>query len=105
MTDPRMNSVHLEVSRRDLFRRARENLLHARGMQTVALERVEEHEAAGCPLTFIEKPDKAPTELEFWLTDSGGIYPLRVGITTLGRRKITTSCFRMPSSHGVTPPF
>ena len=85
MPDPRLNSVHLEISRREDYRRAREDLLQARGMQTVALEGYEGHEAAGGPLTFIEKPEQPPTEVEFWLSDPTGVYPLRVGINTLGR--------------------
>jgi hypothetical protein len=33
-----LNSVHLECPRREEFRKARENLLHARGLNTIQLE-------------------------------------------------------------------
>ena len=38
MYDPRLNSIHLEMPRRQDFRAARDVLLGARGCQTVALE-------------------------------------------------------------------
>lgn len=86
MIDPRLNSVHLEAPRREQYRRAREELLQARGVHTVALEQEEDHEVlCNCPNTFIDNPDLAPPGLEFWLADKTGIYPLRTGINTVGR--------------------
>jgi pSer/pThr/pTyr-binding forkhead associated (FHA) protein len=88
MTDPRLNSIHLELPRRQLFRDAREALLGARGMQTIAAEKlpalnqsIEQHN------TFIQKAD-APTPppgLKYMLMDRDYIYPLKVGINTIGR--------------------
>jgi pSer/pThr/pTyr-binding forkhead associated (FHA) protein len=61
-------------------------LLQARGSRTVALENDEDNEARpGCPNTYIESLDRAPPDLEYWLADGTGIYPLRVGINTIGR--------------------
>src|SRR5437868_6796923 len=85
MNDPRLNSVHLEFPRREDFRRARGMLLGARGTHTVALEN---HEGllGGHSCTMIEgrvEPDRAGSE--YWLLDREGIYPLRIGVNTIGR--------------------
>jgi pSer/pThr/pTyr-binding forkhead associated (FHA) protein len=87
MTDPRLNSIHLEMPRRQLFRDAREALLSARGMQTIAAERmpalnasIEQHN------TFIQNVDeRAPAGLTYMLMDRDYIYPLKVGVNTIGR--------------------
>ena len=86
MVDPRLNSVHLEVPRRQDYRRARQALLEARGQQTIFAERHQNpDESLGCS-TFIQHRDNAPpTELDFWLVDKEFIYPLKVGLNTLGR--------------------
>lgn len=86
MADPRLNSVHLEAPRRAEYRRARESLLQARGSHTVALEQQEEVAAAQHHNTIIQNiPDHAPPDVNFWLMDKEYIYPLRVGINTIGR--------------------
>jgi FHA domain len=83
MNDPRLNSVHLDAPRREEYRRARALLLNARGWQTVAAER---QELADDPHTLIAQPDEnAPTDLKFWLVDRDYIYPLKVGLNTVGR--------------------
>ncbi len=90
MVDPRLNSVHLEPPRRQLYRHARDLLLHARGNQTVF---VEKHQAfnqiangGGSNTFFIERPDKdAEVGADFCLLDNDNAYPLRVGINTVGR--------------------
>jgi hypothetical protein len=88
MTDPRLNSVHLESPRRQEYRRAREALLNARGWQTLA---VEGGDQAGLgiaeePHTLIQDPGrKPPADLKFWLVDKEYIYPLKVGLNTIGR--------------------
>jgi pSer/pThr/pTyr-binding forkhead associated (FHA) protein len=88
MTDPRLNSIHLEMPRRQLFRDAREALLGARGMQTIQAEKlpalnasIEQHN------TFIQNVDqpKPPPGLQFMLMDRDYIYPLKVGLNTIGR--------------------
>jgi hypothetical protein len=86
MTDPRLNSVHLGFPRREDFRRARDALLEARGLHTVALEK---HAAAfgeGGSYTMVQnQPNPAVPESDYWLMDQEGIYPLRVGVNTIGR--------------------
>jgi hypothetical protein len=86
MTDPRLNSIHLELPRRQDFRAAREVLLGSRGNHTLCAEA-----AGGCAgpspdLTAIEKggADEAPTA-KFVLMDRDCVYPLKVGLNTIGR--------------------
>ncbi|HEV3083084.1 MAG TPA: FHA domain-containing protein [Gemmataceae bacterium] len=85
MTDPRLNSVHLEFPRREDFRRARGMLLGARGMQTVALEKHEE-QLGGPSRTMREEVVDAETDRgEYWLMCRDGVYPLKIGVNTIGR--------------------
>jgi pSer/pThr/pTyr-binding forkhead associated (FHA) protein len=88
MADPRLNSIHLEMPRRQVFREAREALLGARGMQTIAAEKlpalnasIQQHN------TFIQNvdPHAAPPGLKYMLMDRDYIYPLKVGLNTIGR--------------------
>src|SRR5262245_11759861 len=86
MVDPRLNSVHLEAPRRQEFRRAREALLGARGWQTVMAEKASE--PSDGPQTLVQAPPKpgaTPAGLKFWLVDRDYIYPLKVGLNTIGR--------------------
>jgi hypothetical protein len=93
MADPRLNSMHLEGPRRQDYRRAREHLLGARGWQTVAAENPDEVDppkVEGATLVQDDnegKPrDSCPTNgYRFWLVDQGSVYPLKVGINTIGR--------------------
>src|SRR5438128_1559596 len=87
MNDPRLNSVHLEFPRREDFRRARNVLLDARGMRTVALEKPGGLLAGiGESGTLIEDPRcRVPASADFWLMDQEGVYPLKVGVNTIGR--------------------
>jgi hypothetical protein len=84
MNDPRLNSVHLEFPRRDDFRRARDELLHGRGMHTLAVEN--RQALLGESHTMVESPpEKASVPSDFWLLDQGAIYPLKIGVNTIGR--------------------
>jgi pSer/pThr/pTyr-binding forkhead associated (FHA) protein len=87
MVDPRLNSVHLEPPRRQLYRQAREALLNARGCQTIAAEDPQHAGAALAePHTLVAEPQKgAPVGLKYWLVDKDYIYPLKVGLNTIGR--------------------
>jgi pSer/pThr/pTyr-binding forkhead associated (FHA) protein len=87
MVDPRLNSVHLEAPRRQQYRQAREMLLNARGGQTIAAEGPVQAEAvAANPHTLIQEPGRGvPAGLKFWLVDKDYIYPLKVGLNTIGR--------------------
>jgi len=87
MGDPRLNSIHLEAPRRQEFRRAREALLEARGFHTVMAEKGPPGSCDG-PQTLVQAPpgvDAAPAGLKFWLVDRDYIYPLKVGLNTIGR--------------------
>ncbi|HEX5271284.1 MAG TPA: FHA domain-containing protein [Gemmataceae bacterium] len=84
MADPRLNSVHLDPPRRADYRRARDELLRARGSQTLAVE-ADPDERGGNPHTLIQSPDQAPPGLDYWLVDNEYIYPLKTGINTVGR--------------------
>jgi hypothetical protein len=85
MGEPRLNSLHLGPVRRQQFRRARDLLLQARGNQTIYAEGSPEglHESA---YPFLQDYcDRTPTTLEYWLVETDCVYPLQVGINTLGR--------------------
>lgn len=84
MADPCLNSVHLEAPRRQEYRRARDILLRGRGSQTIFLSHGADSSQAN--RTFIEN-NKAGTkrDLTCWLADGEYLYPLHVGVNTLGR--------------------
>jgi hypothetical protein len=85
MGDPRLNSLHLDPTRRQEYRRAREVLLSARGNETLMAERMHSVEAEPNP-TLIRARDNDPaTALDFWLSDRDYVYPLNPGLNTLGR--------------------
>jgi hypothetical protein len=84
MADPRLNSVHLESPRRQEYRRAREVLLRSRGQHTIHVSTEDDSQAGGH--TVIHK-NEVPSESELgcWLVDGEFVYPLKVGVNTLGR--------------------
>ncbi len=82
MVDPRLNSVHLEMPRRQEFRRAREVVLGARGWETVV---VEMKDPSGRSPTAVERADDVSSELRVWLIDRDYVYPLHIGLNTVGR--------------------
>jgi hypothetical protein len=87
VADPRLNSVHLEDPRREDFRRAREGLLNARGMQTLAGENLDRPAwPEPNPKTIAQNLDSgSPNGLKYWLVDKEYVYPLRLGLNTIGR--------------------
>ena len=87
MSDPRLNSVHLEAPRRLLFRQAREALLEARGWQTVAAESANPNDSSSSgPQTLMMRAgDAPPPNVQWWLVDKDNLYPLKVGLNTIGR--------------------
>jgi len=89
MADPRLNSVHLEGTRRDNFRRAREQVMGARGWQTVLVEQAGDADAPSSSQgehTIIQNNNLAvPPQAQFWLVDKDYVYPLKVGLNTVGR--------------------
>src|ERR1700720_2496656 len=85
MGDPRLNSLHLDPTRRQDYRRAREALLKERGSETIYAER-QRSEDVDSGNTFIRNQGgSAPNTLEYWLVDREYIYPLKVGLNTMGR--------------------
>jgi FHA domain len=85
MNDPRLNSVHLDFPRREDFRRARGLLLDARGEHTLAEEHPE-GPGGGAGQAMIEAVrDCLPASTEFWLMDRESVYPLKIGVNTIGR--------------------
>jgi len=88
MNDPRLNSIHLEaLPRRQEFRQAREKLLGARGQQTIAAERAKPFiSPVDSPGTLIRnQPCQAQPLVKFLLMDKDYVYPLKIGLNTVGR--------------------
>ncbi len=85
--DDHLRSIHLDVPRRQDFRRAREALVNACGSYTRALgNRDELHGPRDDGHTFVQDlPVNAPPDVDHWLSDREAIYPLKVGINTVGR--------------------
>ena len=99
MSDPRLNSIHLEAPRRQDYRRAREALLHARGGHTLCAEQDVDEADSSPSNTLIQKeglPDPS-TRLQCWLADDQYVYPLKVGLNTVGRSSdndvVVADCF------------
>jgi hypothetical protein len=85
MGDPRLNSLHLDPTRRQDYRRAREVLLQARGNETLYAER-NRHEDADANNTLIRNAEGAPpSAMQCWLVDREYVYPLKVGLNTMVR--------------------
>src|SRR5262245_25958002 len=85
MDDPRLCSIHLEaLPRRQDYRRARELLLGACGQQTLAIN---QSQLAAVHSSRTIPPDNASsaTEQKYWLVDRQSVYPLKVGLNTVGR--------------------
>lgn len=86
MSDPRLNSVHLPAPRRDQFRQVRSALVGSTGEETMAgsvpsrLARV-----APDQTSFQPNGREAPPAARYALVDNDHVYPLKVGINTVGR--------------------
>ena len=87
MIDPRFDSVHLESPRRQNFRRAREVLLDARGLPTLEVELGGGDSDHSPSDTLIQKSLLSDPSKRFhcWLADDQYVYPLKVGVNTIGR--------------------
>ena len=90
MSDPRLHSLHLEGQpRRDTFRAAREAIKAACGSQTIAGDlRLLDDEKLGA--STLAAPVGAPGNLiagrfTFYLKDGVNVYPLHVGMNSVGR--------------------
>src|SRR2546426_11896557 len=82
MLDPLLDSVHLELPRRQEFRLARDMVLDARGEQTMAGERRQASRALD--QTALQACRAQPSAC-FVLMDRESTYPLKVGVNTVGR--------------------
>jgi len=85
MSDPRLCSVHLQaLPRRQDFRRVREQLLGACGQQTLAIDQAQiaALRAAQVPPSGSQS---GTATAKFWLIDRDAVYPLKVGLNTVGR--------------------
>lgn len=91
MSDPRLCSIHLEaLPRREEFRLARERLLHAIGERTVALEGRPGPDTPPNPfqtqaIDVTGSSSAASRPCRFALAEKDKSYPLKVGVTTIGR--------------------
>jgi hypothetical protein len=87
MVDPRLNSVHLDPSRREDFRRAREEMLNARGYQTLAGEGAAPPAPQNDDLRTFNEVEGTDGLLSprYSLRDRDGVYPLKIGLNTIGR--------------------
>jgi len=85
MADPRLNSLHLDPSRRQDYRRARDQLLEARGSETICAERQRELDSGANNTLLRHSLTALPAAVECWLTDREFVYPLKVGLNTMGR--------------------
>lgn len=83
MSDNDLGSMHLGAPRRDDFRRAREGLRQACGEYTRMGFRLPE--PAATPGLAGELGRRLPPDAEFGLLDGPAVYPLRIGINTIGR--------------------
>jgi pSer/pThr/pTyr-binding forkhead associated (FHA) protein len=90
MSDPRLHSMHLEGQpRRDTFRAAREALQAACGSQTIAGDmRLLDDENLNAS-TLAAPPGGVPGSpagrFTFYLKDGSNVYPLHVGMNSIGR--------------------
>jgi pSer/pThr/pTyr-binding forkhead associated (FHA) protein len=87
MGDQPLNSVHLDANRREQFRRARAILMDACGDLTrMANQVVDPDQSQAGPKTVIQNLEsRLPSGLEYGLMDKDCIYPLKVGLNTVGR--------------------
>lgn len=92
MSDPRLHSLHLEGQpRRDSFRSARERLHAACGSHTLAGD-IRFVPAADLGAPTLEAPAGGPSphnpllgRFTFYLKDGANVYPLHVGMNSVGR--------------------
>jgi hypothetical protein len=74
--------MHLAPDRRELYRFAREQLLDARGAQTCYFE---QGSGNGSATLHGDQEQAAPPDLDYCLMDHEHIYPLKIGVNTVGR--------------------
>jgi pSer/pThr/pTyr-binding forkhead associated (FHA) protein len=89
MADNEMNSVHLEWPRREAFRQARGVLQQACGQYTQMGYRPPDPVAqpAEGQTAAVEAGPHLPAGLDYGLIDHDSIYPLKLGVNTVGRMR------------------
>jgi hypothetical protein len=87
MGDKNLNSVHLEAPRREELRRARARLLGSCGELTRnPVNPINDDPSLDESRTMIQNlENRIPADVECALMDKEGIYPLKVGLNTIGR--------------------
>jgi hypothetical protein len=86
--DSHLNSIHLDLSRREEFRRARQVMLEARGTNTIQFDAKPyfRNGQRGETIADAPKPDSvAKPHCGFVLLVDKKAQPLRVGVNTIGR--------------------
>src|SRR5262245_6568010 len=84
MHPSQLNSVHLGATpRRAAFRQAREQLRHACGAQTIMVQNGISMNSSTLPAT--DGNPAFPAECAYVLVDGELVYPLKMGINTVGR--------------------
>jgi pSer/pThr/pTyr-binding forkhead associated (FHA) protein len=89
MSDPRLDSGHLDFPRREGYRRARQELLDARGWLTIAGSFAQNlvGDSDDWPSLLLPRPGELLPGGRFLLVEQARrvAYPLRVGLNTVGR--------------------
>lgn len=88
MSDPRLQSLHLEGQpRRDQFRAARQLIQAACGSHTIAgdLRLLSPDEALHAPTTAPGAAGHPADRFAFYLKDGTDVYPLHLGLNSVGR--------------------
>ncbi|HSQ56775.1 MAG TPA: FHA domain-containing protein [Gemmata sp.] len=90
MSDPRLHSLHLEGQpRRDLFRAARQAIQSACGSHTLAGDLRMLDDEARLDAPTIASPPGCPSgatdRFTFYLKDGSNVYPLHLGLNSVGR--------------------
>jgi hypothetical protein len=82
-----LNSMHLEAPRREQFRQARAKLIEACGDRTrCAIDQDAESASPDDSRTMIQNlENRLPSGTECALMDKESIYPLKIGLNTIGR--------------------
>jgi hypothetical protein len=87
MSDPRLQSLHLESQpRRDAFRAARQMIQAACGSQTIAgdLRLLADEDALHAP-TAAPPASRPAGRFAFFLKDGNDVFPLHMGLNSVGR--------------------
>jgi hypothetical protein len=88
MSDPRLHSLHLEGQpRRDQFRAARQVIQAACGSHTIAgdLRLLSGEDALHAPTAAPPPSGKHGGRFTFYLKDGSDVFPLRMGLNSVGR--------------------